>query len=132
MSSFIGFDALDAFSYQTENNLRCPFCSNHCNRTRVTFSNGASWVTGNRCPRGEVVGDPKDDAVRERVAAVRKRVAAVPNLFEEREKLLFKSYSVKPVRDLGDAAPTIGLPRVLLHGNGRHFGQRLFVLRDIA
>lgn len=112
-SSFIGFDALDAFSYQTENNLRCPFCSNHCNRTRVTFSNGASWVTGNRCPRGEVVGDPKDDAVRERVAAVRKRVAAVPNLFEEREKLLFKSYPVKPVRDLGDAAPTIGLPRVL-------------------
>nr|WP_275100670.1 acyl-CoA dehydratase activase-related protein [Olsenella profusa] len=112
-SSFIGFPALADFSYTTEAGLPCPFCQNHCSRTRITFSSGASWVTGNRCPRGEVVGDPKDPDVRARERAVRERTSRVPNLFAERERLLFRSYPVEPVRDLGPDAPVIGLPRVL-------------------
>lgn len=112
-SSFLGFDALEGFSYSTEAGLACPFCQNHCSRTRITFSSGASWVTGNRCPRGEVVGDPRDAEVRDRERKVRERTARVPNLFAERERLLFADYPVEPVRDLGEQAPVIGLPRVL-------------------
>jgi predicted CoA-substrate-specific enzyme activase len=48
-SRFIGFDAVKDFSYTQEANLICPFCTNNCNRTLVTFSSGLTWVTGNRC-----------------------------------------------------------------------------------
>ena len=104
-------DALDAFSYTQESNLICPFCANHCNRTRITFANGDSWVTGNRCPRGEVVGDPKDKAIRDQVKHIAAAVDSVPNLFDIREKLLFRDWPCTP-----NPAPqntVIGMPRVL-------------------
>ena len=104
-------DALDAFSYMQESNLICPFCANHCNRTRITFANGDSWVTGNRCPRGEVVGDPKDKAIRDQVKRIAAAVENVPNLFDVREKLLFRDWPCAP-----SPAPqntVIGMPRVL-------------------
>lgn len=31
---------LDTFSYTQEANAPCPFCTNHCQRTIVQFSNG--------------------------------------------------------------------------------------------
>ena len=104
-------DALDAFSYKQESNLICPFCANHCNRTRITFANGDSWVTGNRCPRGEVVGDPKDKSIREQVKRIAAAVDSVPNLFDVREKLLFRDWPCAP----GPAPQNtvIGMPRVL-------------------
>ena len=104
-------DALDAFSYTQESNLICPFCANHCNRMRITFANGDSWVTGNRCPRGEVVGDPKDKAIRDQVKRIAATVESVPNLFDVREKLLFRDWPCTP-----NPAPqntVIGMPRVL-------------------
>ena len=104
-------DALDAFSYTQESNLICPFCANHCNRTRITFANGDSWVTGNRCPRGEVVGDPKDKSIRDQVKRIAAAVDSVPNLFDVREKLLFRDWPCAP-----NPAPqntVIGMPRVL-------------------
>ena len=104
-------DALDAFSYTQESNLICPFCANHCNRTRITFTNDDSWVTGNRCPRGEVVGDPKDKSIREQVKRIAAAVESVPNLFDVREKLLFRDWPCTP-----NPAPqnaVIGMPRVL-------------------
>lgn len=104
-------DALDAFSYTQESNLICPFCANHCNRTRITFANGDSWVTGNRCPRGEVVGDPKDKSIREQVKRIAAAVDSVPNLFDVREKLLFHDWPCA----IGPAPQNtvIGMPRVL-------------------
>ncbi len=111
ISSFIGWDEVERFHYEQESNLICPFCANRCNRTRITFSNGTSWITGNRCTRGEVVGDPKDAAVREQVRAAKQAQDSVPNLYDEREQLLFKDWPCTP------AAPsqntTIGIPRVL-------------------
>ena len=59
-STFIGFDALGALSYRQHANVACPFCANRCNRTVIAFADGTTFVTGNRCPRGEIVGDPKD------------------------------------------------------------------------
>ena len=110
-ASAFSLDALDAFSYTQESNLICPFCANHCNRTRITFANGDSWVTGNRCPRGEVVGDPKDKSIRDQVKRIAAAVDSVPNLFDVREKLLFRDWPCTP-----NPAPqntVIGMPRVL-------------------
>ena len=104
-------DALDAFSYTQESNLICPFCANHCNRTRITFANGDSWVTGNRCPRGEVVGDPKDKAIRDQVKRIAATVDSVPNLFDVREKLLFRDWPCTP--NPTPQNTVIGMPRVL-------------------
>ncbi len=109
-SSFIGFEALPDFDYSQEENVPCPHCANHCNRTLIRFSNGTAFVTGNRCERGEILGDPRDEAVREQLKAGRMQDKA-PNLFKIREKLLFKSYpapELAPAKDI-----IIGIPRVL-------------------
>ena len=109
--TFLGLDALEDFTYHQEENAPCPFCTNHCKRTILRFSNGNSWITNNRCERGEILGDPKDEKVRAQLAEQRKKAGAVPNLFQEREKLLLRDYPIaQPVRDRGI---TIGIPRVL-------------------
>ena len=109
--SFIGLDAMEHFSYEQTANYPCPFCENHCKRTIVTFSDGQSWVTNNRCERGEILGDPKDAGVRDALKAKQKAREEVPNLFVLREKLLFKEYEVPEL--LPDQGITIGIPRVL-------------------
>ena len=104
-------DSLDGFSYTQESNLVCPFCANRCNRTRIVFSNGDSWVTGNRCPRGEVMGNPKDESVRDQVKRISSATASVPNLFDEREQMLFRDWPhPEPLRKRD---VVIGMPRVL-------------------
>ena len=70
--TFIGIDGVADFSYTQEANAPCPFCANHCKRTIVRFSNGNSWVTNNRCERGEILGDPKDASVRQQLADAKK------------------------------------------------------------
>ena len=108
--TFIGLDALEDFSCVNEADVPCPFCGNHCRRSIVRFPNGQAWVTNNRCERGEIVGDPKDEAVREQL---RKKTEEpkVPNLFELREKLLFGEYPAAEVS--GQKGMTVGIPRVL-------------------
>lgn len=109
--TFIPLDSLDTFSYTQESNAPCPFCTNHCRRTIVTFSNGNSWVTNNRCERGEVLGKPGDPQARKLLKEKTQRVNKVPNMYRRREELLFKDYPYpEPAvqRNL-----TIGLPRVL-------------------
>ncbi|MCL2140046.1 MAG: acyl-CoA dehydratase activase, partial [Treponema sp.] len=110
-SRFIGFDALINFSYTQEANLICPFCSNNCNRTMVRFSNGLSWITGNRCERGMIIGDPKDAAVREEAKKISALMDSVPDMVKIREGLLFADYPVKPLLPQKDI--TVGIPRVL-------------------
>jgi predicted CoA-substrate-specific enzyme activase len=108
---FIGLDAIAGFDYTQEANVKCVFCTNNCNRTLVTFSNGTTWVTGNRCERGEIVGDPNDSGVRERVRRLNAEIEAVPDMIKIREALFFKDYPftrVCPEREI-----TIGIPRVL-------------------
>ncbi|MCD8121359.1 MAG: acyl-CoA dehydratase activase [Clostridiales bacterium] len=109
--SFIGLDALDDFSYTQNANAPCPFCGNHCKRTIVTFSNGASWVTNNRCERGEILGDPKDQDVIRRLKEKAAQKPEAANLFRLRRELLLKEY---PAPALCEARQTvIGIPRVL-------------------
>ena len=109
--TFLGLDALDGFSYHQEENDPCPFCANHCKRTILRFSNGESWITNNRCERGEILGDPKDEEVQRQLKETARRARLVPNLYREREQLLFRDYPCpQPVPQRG---VTIGIPRVL-------------------
>ena len=110
-STFIDLEELDGFSYEQEANMPCPFCSNHCKRTILRFSNGQSWITNNRCERGEILGDPKDQKVKEQLREKNQQERKIPNLFRVRQKLLFQEYDhpqLMPERDV-----TVGLPRVL-------------------
>ena len=110
-SHFIGFEALDAFTYTQSQNEPCPFCQNHCSRTVIRFPGGESFVTGNRCERGEILGDPKDKAVQDKVRQANQSMQRIPNLFAVREKLLFADYDAPILAP--DRGVTIGIPRVL-------------------
>lgn len=111
--TFIGLSAMDEFTYTQQANSPCPFCTNHCKRTIVTFSNGKTWVTNNRCEKGEILGDVKDVRVREQLKETTKKKEKVPNLFAEREKLLFADYPYNRLEP--EKGITIGLPRVLFY-----------------
>jgi predicted CoA-substrate-specific enzyme activase len=110
-SRFIGLEAVREFDYTQETNVKCALCANACSRTLVTFSNGVTWITGNRCERGELVGDLGDASFRERVTAVSREMEAVPDLIKFREKLLFRDYPCTPLAPSRDMV--IGLPRAL-------------------
>ena len=118
-STFIGLDAVRGLSYTQQANSVCPFCGNACNRSIITFQDGSTFVTGNRCERGEVVGDPKDAEVREAAKAARAKTDATPNLYKLRERLLFKQYPVERLCD--EQGITIGLPRVLAYWDNAPF-----------
>lgn len=110
-SSFLGLENLERLAYKEESGQRCPFCANHCNRSVVYFADGTHYVQGNRCERGEIVGDLCDQHVKEQVMSATRRILSVPNLVEERERLILKNYEVKHL-----SAPrniTIGIPRAL-------------------
>lgn len=99
-SHFIGFAALPDFDYTQTENLPCPHCANHCSRTVVRFSNGTAFVTGNRCPRGEVLEDQPQQQIK-----------TAPDMFLMRESMLFRDYPFRQVSP--DKHITIGLPRTL-------------------
>ncbi len=109
--TFIGLDAMEDFTYSQKEDSPCPFCVNHCKRTILSFPNGKHWVTNNRCERGEVVGDPRDQAVIARVKEQGKKLRETENLFALREKLLFQDYPAARPHENRDTV--IGLPRVL-------------------
>ncbi len=110
-SSFIGLDQLETLEYSEQSGLRCPFCANHCNRTVVHFADGTHYVQGNRCERGEIIGDPNDRDVKQRAMAATRRIMSVPNLVEERERLVLKNYPVEPLCEARGI--TVGIPRAL-------------------
>ena len=123
-SRFPGFEALEVFGYEKENNHVCPFCTNNCNRTLIRFSDGSTFVTGNRCERGEVVGELGDPETRSRLKAAERRLRGAPDLFSRREKLLFKEYPVEPIEPGKEL--TLGLPRVLEFWNSGPFWSTFF------
>ena len=110
-STFIGVDALDGFTYRQQTNVTCPFCANHCNRTVITFPDGSTFVTNNRCPRGEIVGAPNSPDVRAALKQASSKTGEGENLFEARQKLLFQDWPIEQVAP--DRHITIGIPRVL-------------------
>ena len=123
-STFIGLDRLETLDYHEESGQHCPFCANHCNRTIVHFADGTHYVQGNRCERGEIVGDPNDREIKQQAMAATRRIMSVPNLIEERERLVFKNYPVDPLCE--SRGITIGIPRALDTWNRLPFWRGLF------
>lgn len=108
----------------------CRFCTNECNRSIVSFSHGGTHVTGNRCERGEILGDPKDASTRARVRAAKAQMDAVPDLLTLREKLLVRDFPYEPVVPLsrdGTQQTTIGIPRSLEFFNSLPFWRHFFL-----
>ncbi|GAB6390919.1 MAG: acyl-CoA dehydratase activase [Treponematales bacterium] len=110
-SRFLGLGSMRGFDYTQEANIRCGLCGNNCNRTHVVFSSGETWVTGNRCERGEIIGDPADPEVRRKLREVSRDMERVPDMLRFREQLLFKEYPFR--RLLPERDTVIGLPRAL-------------------
>lgn len=116
---FGGLAALDHFDYVQESGHVCPYCSNACNRTIVRFADGSHFVTGNRCERGEIIEPPDGEGVRDRIRAITAQRDAVPNLFVERERLLFRKIEVPELAP--DRGLRIGIPRALEFWNSYPF-----------
>lgn len=117
--TFIDYETLRDFSFTQDANSPCPYCTNHCNRTILSFSTGDSWVTNNRCEKGEVLGDPKDKEIQNKIKEINSKSDKPVNMFDVRKELLFKEYPYKQL--LEDQKEIIGLPRVLMYWEGMPF-----------
>ncbi|MCD7820460.1 MAG: acyl-CoA dehydratase activase, partial [Lachnospiraceae bacterium] len=139
-SAFIGFDALEKFSYESQSGVQCTGCGNHCSRTIVTFSTGKTWVSGNRCEKGAVVEWKRNASTSELIPSERKNEKAVSeqsdkddhvkavkkpaDLFRERESLLFAEYPYHQAAS--DKGEVVGLPRVLEFWDSMPFWSTFF------
>ena len=141
-SSFIGLDAMAGFSHRQHAGVTCRRCANHCQRSVVAFGDGGLYVTGNRCPRGAAID--ADELAREVPAAAAGALPAsaatangkqsettsapaeqpAPNLFVDRQRLLFQEWPYKPL--CADRGVTIGIPRVLEFWDAMPFWSTLF------
>lgn len=121
-TSFIGLEAVRTFDYVTQTGVACPLCANHCNRNIMRFSTGKTWVTGNRCERGTLVADDeKKSGKRKHPKELQKEA---PDMFAEREAILFKEYPCNPVSERKNQ--TVGLPRVLEFWDSMPFWSTFF------
>ena len=76
--------------------INCGRCSNNCLLTVNDFGGGRRFITGNRCEKGS--------------GRSRKGKVEAPNLFKEKNKILFERPTLAPV----DAPRgTVGIPRAL-------------------
>lgn len=121
-SSFLGLDSLEAFSYRKQPGVVCPFCSNNCMRTVIEFSDGHRFVTGNRCERGEVVGDATDPDVQRRAREAARSGSQVPDMIGLHNRLISRSFLPEGQQPLArrktsagfdGRALRIGIPRTL-------------------
>lgn len=145
-SNFIGFDAIKNLSYTQKENVICSKCANHCSRSLIQFSNGTTYITGNRCARGEVVlpeelgeenknikiSDGDEEAVSGLGAPEKTKPGIIPesktrftpDLFLKREQLLFKKWDFEQVSSKKNI--TIGLPRTLEFWDSMPFWSTFF------
>ena len=116
--------ALHEFRYQKTPGQVCPFCSNSCNRTLVTFNDGTSYITGNRCERGEILGDPDDPETRKRVAETNRRMQSVPDMVKLHNRLLAKEWPHEVLCE--PRGIQVGIPRVLEFWSSLPFWKTMF------
>lgn len=94
-SGFKGFDLSQRRYEQTS--FECKGCSNLCLIRKVSVEGEKPLFYGSRCEKYDVIKRTKG--------------SNLPDLFEEREKMLFASYEKE--NDLPADAPEIGIPRIL-------------------
>lgn len=95
VSTILSNEALSSFS-MSSSCRRCEKCTNHCLLTINTFSNGESFISGNRCERGSGCEEPKNKKL--------------PNLYDYKYR---RSFGYRPLPLLEAKRGLIGIPRVL-------------------
>lgn len=91
-SSILSREALAALRYEMSF-ANCGKCTNNCRLTKISFSNGGEFISGNRCERG---------------AGAKSVKSLAPNLFDYEYGRVF-AYKPRQNSPLG----RIGVPRVL-------------------
>jgi len=94
-SNFKGFD-LSKRRYE-QSSFECKGCPNLCLIRKVSIEGEKPLFYGSRCEKYDVIK--------------RSKGANIPDLFEEREKMLFAPYETE--EKLSDDSPEIGIPRIL-------------------
>jgi predicted CoA-substrate-specific enzyme activase len=94
-SGFKGFDLSQRHYEQTS--FECKGCPNLCLIRKVSVEGEKPLFYGSRCEKYDVIKRTKG--------------SAIPDLFEEREKMLFATYEGE--EKLPPDAPEIGIPRIL-------------------
>lgn len=113
-SFFLTREELQKLKYEKEDGLVCGLCSNNCSRTRIRFSHGGEYITGNRCEQGA--------ALHQKGACEEKNI--VPDLFKTRQRLIRKDYS--PAMVIPKKRGTVGLPMALEFWDSMPFWKSLF------
>lgn len=93
-TTMLPIEDIKKLTFETELS-RCQFCNNHCLLTHNNFSDGRSFITGNRCERG--LGQEKNPQ-------------HIPNLYEYKLKRTFEE---RPLSPQEQTRGTVGIPRVL-------------------
>ena len=123
--TFISWEDLEKFEYSKMPSVVCKFCSNSCNRSVVEFSNHSYYVTGNRCEKGEILEDPKNPEVKEKIKAINTKQKSKPDMLSFREKLLVSEFPISIVDTPKNQ--TIGIPKTLEFYNSLPFWKHFFL-----
>ncbi len=94
VSSISNIDELDKLEINITH-IRCQGCENHCLLTINKFSNGAKYISGNRCEKGAGIIDKTLDR---------------PNLIKYKFE---RTFNYTPLEEKNAPRGTIGVPRVL-------------------
>lgn len=97
--NFKGFD-LSNRTYKSEP-FTCQGCANFCEVRKITFGEEKPLYYGARCERYEINDEKKE------------RAKSIPDLFAERDRMLFAAYEEDKKNPLPAKRKRIGIPRVL-------------------
>ncbi len=106
ISSLLSGKELSGFHVETSLK-RCKKCGNHCLLTVNIFSNGESFISGNRCEKGLETDEAKLTA---NSAAKLTASAKMPDLYEYKYK---KTFAYQPLSTDKAKRGVIGIPRAL-------------------
>ncbi len=123
-SAFPGFDAIENYTYTKNPGVICRFCSNNCSRTVIYFNHGEKYVTGNRCERGEIVGEIENPEIIKQLKDTHGRLSSVPDMFRLHNELIIKDYDFQ--RLSGDRGISVGIPVTLEFWNSLPFWKTVF------
>lgn len=123
-SSFEGFSSLKKLEYVKQPSVVCNFCANHCSRTIISFTNGRHHVTGNRCEKGEIIGDEETPDIKKKLKETSVRLSSVPDMVKLHNILLMENYPVH--RYCEKRGFKIGIPRTLEFWNSLPFWKTFF------
>lgn len=119
-STLLNPEQLEEFHVSTKNE-RCKKCPNRCLLTINTFSDGRSYISGNRCERGaegygiqnsisNLANLPPISAISDLVSKPPQKLPELPNLYKWKLKRLFDFYHPKSEKE---ARGIVGIPRTL-------------------